>query len=75
MRERFVVLHGGTGPIPGSDEVRRMHCTCPGEIGEKDRWGCLGYTVDNLCFLHGAVARRLVFEKARQEMRRLLRDA
>lgn len=73
MKERFVVRHGGIGPIPGSEKARRKRCTCPGDIGDKDRWGVPGFTVDNLCRIHGHVARRLANEMARQEMRRLLR--
>lgn len=69
MRERFVVLHGGVGPIPGSDAAKCKRCTCPGSIGEKDRWGCCGYTVDNLCWLHGWEARRSVEEAVMREMR------
>jgi hypothetical protein len=72
--KRFIVLHGGTGPVPGTDEARREGCICPGAIGESDCWGSSGgCTVDNECRIHGHVARRLVNARARQDMRRLLR--
>jgi hypothetical protein len=69
--KRFIVLHGGTGPVPGTDEARREGCICPGAIGERDRWGCSGgCTVDNECRIHGWVARRIHDMSVRQKMLR-----
>lgn len=49
---RFKVAHGGSGPVPGSEEAREQYCTCPGQIGEGEmEMG--GYTVDRTCIHHG----------------------
>lgn len=63
---RYIVQHGGIGPCPGSDEAVAQGCICPGDVGWPDRWGRLGgYTVDNLCELHGKAARARAHAEAR----------
>jgi len=63
--KRFIVLHDGPNPIPGTEEARLKGCICPGKIGDKDRWGFEGYTVDELCPLHGREARIKLIEQFR----------
>lgn len=64
----FIVLHGGLGSVPGSEEARGQGCICPGQIGDLDIWGRPnGFTVDNTCLIHGRVARKINLQTAREE--------
>ena len=72
---RYFVQHGGLGPCPGSDEARDNGCTCPGDVGDPDRWGRLGgFTVDNHCTLHGKAARAEANRQWRKEWRQNMAD-
>ena len=72
---KHIVLHGGVGPTPGTQEARALGCSCPGDVGDPDRWGQLGgHTVDNECPLHGREARRQVEREARESFLRLMAD-
>ena len=72
---RYVVSHGGPGPIPASDEAKAKGCTCLGQIDDLDRWGRLGgFTVDNQCPIHGKEARRRVNRQARLDWMRTMKN-
>lgn len=69
---RYVVTFRGIGPDAGP-ESRHLGCTCPGMVGDLDKYGRKGgCTIDNECPHHGREARRKHDEEATRNLRELM---
>ena len=68
LEDKYTISYGGQGPTPGSANAKSQGCTCPGQVGDKDRWGCVGgHTIHEGCLFHGKEARKKHLAQVRKE--------